>query len=178
LSHYPELFLKPHETAACWDFAERITARIAGGEKEGTRRLTVADRKAQGWYVGRAAEYAACLYLGLDPVNDLDWGDAVDHGFDFLYGGWRVDMKATDAVRGEFLIWPVTRVPMFWETPFDDLGFARVQGQIVTLLGFMTKEHFHDEREVVGSGDIMVPGTWRVHYTKLTHPIDYRSVCG
>lgn len=154
----------------CEDFANRVCASYAAGMKEASRSLSVPgkaridqDKKVQ--YVGRVAEYAACLYLGIDPLRSLNWSSQCDHGYDFNYMGKSFDVKASSHPAATRLIWPVSK-KHFLHKAAQVFIFARVPslgrtelGQVVELVGCVTKQRFVSEAITANGIKGLVDGT-------------------
>lgn len=101
---------------------------------------------------GYIAECAVCLHLGGDPVTDLHWNPKKwDGGLDYRASGLSIDVKATDHPNAKRLMWPVKNIDKL-QTAANLFIFARVLpsgrqqlGQIVDLVGWVTKERFINE---------------------------------
>lgn len=100
---------------------------------------------------GFLAEVAMCIYLGLDPDDELTWrADRPDGGYDikFPYSGHTIDVKASTNVLASRLLWPVTKLDKL-ATAAEIFVFTRVPeskatpaGQVVELCGWVTKKEF------------------------------------
>lgn len=127
------------------------------------RRLVGADDMFGLYYAGIAAEYAACLWCGVDPVKALKWNARrSDSGVDFtLPDGQTVDVKASNSAAATRLIWPVTK--SLHDIKADLFIFARVltskrsaMGQVVDLIGWVGRDTFALKSEQsTGSGGLV-----------------------
>ena len=98
---------------------------------------------------GFIAEAAMCIYLGLNPHDELTWrSDRPDGGYDIRMGITTIDVKATTNVFASRLMWPVTKVDKL-PTAADIFVLALVARapaedgtRIVRLLGWTTRDEF------------------------------------
>lgn len=122
----------------------------------------------------RAAEWAVCLWAGLNPHQALNFGDHADPGFDLIFPPpLRNDIKSSPSPHATKLIWPANKVRFFDEVEVDIFTFVRrfdtnmpVRYQ---LMGWITKadfRRFHLTAEK-NNGLRLDPGTWHVDCSLL-----------
>lgn len=162
----------------CTAFASHVCASYAAGRKEASRNLAVPgkpeiDQNEQAQYIGRIAEYAACLYLGGDPNLLLDWGTKCDKGVDFAIAGLTFDVKASGHPAASRLIWPMTK-NHFLHAAASVFIFAKVPvegkdtlGQVVELVGWTSRQNFIENAETSKDLKGMVNGTKFMHRANL-----------
>lgn len=165
-----EVFIGHHVVEKCMYFADLVCMSYKAGQKEVSRNLAVngkprIDQNRQIQAIGRMAEYAACLYLKIDPDRSLNWSAKCDDGSDFLFNGKSFDVKASNHPAASRLIWPVTK-NHFLKSAADVFIFARVPtsraskiGQVVELVGCVTKDRFIKEAITAKSIRGIVDGT-------------------
>lgn len=165
-----EVFVGHSIVDKCYKFADSVCKSYAAGRKEVSRNMQVPskpriDQDVEIQYTGRIAEYAACLYLGQDPERSLNWGVQCDNGYDFIFYGVSIDVKATNNPRATRLIWPISKNHLL-KSASDVFIFARVLkekrgrlGQAVELVGFVTKHRFISECQKAASIPGIVDGT-------------------
>jgi len=134
-------------------FARTVCASYQAGRKNHSRGLCVQgkpkiDNNPEIQYVGRVAEVATCIFLGLNPRKTLNWGAACDDGVDLTADGVAIDVKASNHPGATRLIWPVSK-KHFMHKAADVLIFAKVPGdrlgrlgQGVSLVGWVAKTRF------------------------------------
>lgn len=167
-----EVFVAHNLVDKCYAFGEKVVDSYQRGKKEASRNLALkgkppidADVEVQA--AGRMAECAACIYLELDPIKELDWSSKCDGGYDFkMHNGIKVDVKASTHPHARKLIWPVTKVD-FLEKAADVLLFAKVRldkaqmlGVPVELVGWVFKDEFIQHHQIAESWERgMIAGT-------------------
>ena len=98
---------------------------------------------------GNIGEVALCIYLGINPETEMNWGtDRPDSGYDIKVGDKTVDVKATTHAFASRLMWPVTKVDKLSQAA-DIFVLARVAAapgedgsRIVRLTGWVTRDEF------------------------------------
>ena len=115
------------------------------------------------------AEVAVCMYLGLDPENELTWKpERPDGGYDIkVYGKsstqfTTIDVKASTHQFASRLMWPITKLSKL-STAADVFVLAIVcpnnqedGGRFVSLRGWITRDEFiHQHFRAYGLTGIM-----------------------
>lgn len=167
----------------CEAFAGRVVDSYMAGRKKASQELAVQgkpriDNDAQVQAVGRIAEYAMCLAAGIDPDKGLNWTSRCDSGFDLQLADRRtVDVKASSHPAARKLIWPVSK-KYFLTKAADVLVLARVLksrkeplGQVVELVGWVSRKEFIGKHRLARSEPGMVDGTLYMLDTDL-HPME------
>lgn len=112
----------------------------------------------------KVGEVAMAQALGLDPCTALHW-DGPDPGFDMVWHGLRIDVKATYPA-GEYLLWPINKNDLFERAPFDILALVKVHDHAGWVAGWRGKWRFHADRLPDGQHPL-TSGTWCVHQSTL-----------
>lgn len=157
-------------------FAKRVAATYATPEKAASARLTMAnltpDKLERAFLVSRCSEIAMCHMLGLHFVHDLDWEYECDVGWDLVFKGCKIDVKASEAQRPK-LIWPLSKNALLYDAPCDWFALCNVSFPFVTLHGFVTPQAFIDHHETSDGSDRLMPGTWFMHIRQLATPDEW-----
>ncbi len=119
-----------------------------------------------------------CLAAGIDPDKGLNWTSRCDDGFDLQLEDRRtVDVKASSHPAARKLIWPVSK-KHFLTKAADVLVLARVLksrkeplGQVVELVGWVSRKEFIGKHRLARSEPGMVDGTLYMLDTDL-HPME------
>ena len=178
----PVISISPHWLKRSEQFALEVVEGYRLGRKEFSRRMQVPGKPAI-WgnagvqYTGRLGEIAWCLYLNLEPETALDWSAWCDHGADFMIGKHAVDVKTTNHAHGSRLIWPVSKNDYWNKKAFTALALARVEeGDVVRLMGIVSKTRFARECVTSDGGDRLVPGTRFMHAERLCPPHEFKEM--
>lgn len=98
---------------------------------------------------GFIAEAAMCIYLGIDPNDELTWrADRPDGGYDIKVGSKTIDVKASPNAFASRLMWPVTKIDKLPQAAdvFVMAVTARAPAEngtrLVRLAGWTTREEF------------------------------------
>jgi hypothetical protein len=128
----------------------------------------------------KAAEVVYCLWRGLDPDKELNWGTSkTDPGHD-LWDTMKVDVKHITWNK-LCLIWHIGKNDEFWDYDFD--GLVLVEGgsddfinNEFTVVGGVSKKEFWDTKRIAGQENTLNigspppalhKGTWYTEKSKL-----------
>lgn len=145
-------------------------------EKESSRALARPgiDTDLRYQAMGKVGECAFCLHFGLPP-RKLDWGPKLDGGWDCVYCGQKIDVKASTTKK---LIWPVTKNHFLSQTKAD-VFFGVWAGNwyyeddpVVTLLGWVPAYRFIREHKIAPPPANFDPGTKYMEARDLLAPDD------
>jgi hypothetical protein len=98
---------------------------------------------------GFIAEAAVCVFLGINPEDELTWrADRPDGGYDIKVGDKTVDVKASTNAFASRLMWPVTKMDKLAQAA-DIFVLAIVApasaedgSRAVRLRGWVTRDEF------------------------------------
>jgi hypothetical protein len=114
----------------------------------------------------KAAECAACLWAGLS-IDQLNWSNHADAGFDIVLCKRKIDIKA-NGFNDHYLIWPVRKTELFEDKDFD--AFLLVKSNLNAnrfhIHKWISKKAFRRDHQVAMGGGL-TPGTWCVHETNM-----------
>jgi hypothetical protein len=166
-----EIYLTSEDISKCECFAQNTVISYMAGQKKASQKLAIPgkpriDNDVQIQMVGRMAEYAMCLFVGIEPDHELNWKDLCDSGYDLtLPNKLTVDVKASSHPAAKKLIWPVSKKHFLYKAA-DVLVLARVPlsrkndaGQPVELLGWVSRLDFIKRHRVARNEQGMVNGT-------------------
>lgn len=132
----------------CKEKGHRKFKEYGGKANRGFTKPVDAERFRHMNTIGFIGECALCIYLGLDPNEELDWSAGRDAGFDLKAGGYTFDVKSSDHPGATRLMWPVKQKHKLPQAA-DILVMARVPytkkeqlGQTVELVGWTTRDRF------------------------------------
>lgn len=123
--------------------------------------------------MGYIAEAAVCIYLGLDPVDELTWRtERPDGGYDIRLSpsdafarASTIDVKASENPYAARLMWPVKKVDKLAQAA-DIFVMTRVprakasrEGQHVELCGWVTRDEFISSHDKAKGINGIVDGT-------------------
>lgn len=155
-------------------WAERSVLGYERGEKENSRRYARPgiDRSVSHQFLGRAAECAFCLFLGIDPGADLDWSPRPDLGWDVERFGLRIDVKGT---RTAYLMWPVTKNGFLYQCEAHVFALVRqIEPDLYEMSGWLTLQEFIDRHHDATAQDRLDEGTKFLHARELP---DIENLC-
>jgi hypothetical protein len=142
----------------CDQYGANVVAWYASGGSPRSKTLVVAGRppiydnpKVQA--LGRKAEVAACLILGINP-EIISWSTGADPGVDIYAGPFHIDVKASDHPKAKLLIWPVSKNHFIDESSCNVLLFLReVSTGCFEAVGWVTMEVFIDQHVTASNHD-------------------------
>lgn len=163
----PLIKLPPEWMARARAWAETSVDDYARGAKENSRRYARPgiDKSIPHQMMGKAAECAFCLHLGLDP-EILDWSPKPDPGWDVEQFGLRIDVKGS---RTPYLIWPVTKNGYLHQCKADIFVLVRQMGasDLYEISGWTTVPYFIELHHVATARDRLDAGTKHMHFSDL-----------
>lgn len=145
-----EEFVAHELVKKCVEKATKLQKKYTNRGDHKFSKPTDVNRKMQMLASGFIAECAMCIYLGMNPLNDLNWSTGrPDGGIDMIApNGMSIDVKATDNAYSSRLMWPVYKRDKMHEMA-DFLVLAKVlptksseMGQIVQLCGYVEADKF------------------------------------
>jgi hypothetical protein len=154
--------------ALCRRFGSGSVVDYGNGDKNHSRVYAThgLDVDAEGQAVAKMAECAFCLWAGLNPIEQLDWKDRPDHGWDVDFCGTLVDVKQTK-MTSRLLMWPYNKVSIFPSKQFDVLALVKAAPPLFELAGWTTKREFACRHHVAPSGGMIHAGNWYLDQDEL-----------
>ena len=162
----------------CVIFGTEVVSSYAAGNKPQSQAVAVKEKppidiNPEIQAMARRCECGAALALGLDPKTALDWGNVPDHGGDFDYGGYLIDVKGTDHPFAQRLIWPVSKNHLFDDHPSEVLIAAQNgrhnDDDKIMIHGWTHKDDFRNRRRTAKGERGIVDGTWYMLFSELIH---------
>lgn len=158
-----EVILPDDLVSLCEEHGRKIVEGYASGRNAASR--AVSSHGAENDPIlqakGKMAEVAFCLWAGLDPIQNLNWSENVDKGFDVHFHNYKLDIKWIRSGY-HFLIWPVNKRRFYLDTRFGALVLVRGDGPSFCIHKWITKAGFFCEKQI--APDPMqkgiTPGTW------------------
>jgi hypothetical protein len=159
----------PHELVSrSKTWAEQVVSDYANGRNAASRAVTCFDAHSNVELQAHAkmAECAFALWCGADPKYAIQWERFCDDGADFIFNGWRWDVKATKG-NGKFLIWPIAKNEIFASKRFDMLVLVRGDVPNFEIVGCVTKGGFANRKQIATQGHKLFRGTWYMNAADL-----------
>lgn len=174
-----------HWRRLSWGFALDVVQSYKDNLKENSKALAFAygdhdpaDEDPLVQHAGRLAEIGMAIYLGLDPLEALDWNaKKCDRGFDINYDGLLIDVKSSPHPYAKLLIWPFTKNHIFDQSPAHVLAFVPIEQSVPKegnpdFRGWIWKHEFKKRHKVANGtipNDKIHPGTRYMHQDDLHH---------
>ena len=115
---------------------------------------------------GKAGECAVCLWRG-GSIEQLNWQNRPDGGFDLMIDKYRVDVKTID-INKRFLIWPINKRHLFHVKQFDVMILVKAALPFeFHICGYVSKQRFAERHRVADAAHPLSPGTWYMENSQL-----------
>jgi hypothetical protein len=122
----------------------------------------------------RAAEWALCVYLAVNP-RTLNWVVRPDEGWDLVKHHARIDVKETRWPFGRYLIWTLDVNHLFEDKQFDVLWFVRGSMPDFEVCGWVTKAQFREQHHVADENHKLETGTWYMDKGQLNPKEEFNA---